>query len=716
MTAYLSALAICAASLLVGAALTRPGPARAAAPAVGLAGLMLIVLAAIRLPGHGATAAAAVGLVLLISLARLWPERDLRSVVEGMPVVLGVTALCSLPFLVNGRFGELGVSVLDDISFHLAQADAMRTLGGGAHVITAGYPSGPHAVVAAIADGTGIGVSPAFTGLLIAIPVLTALSAFAVIPGGSRLLRWLGAVVVGLSYLCAGYFVQSAFKETLMALFLLGSALVMRDAHLSRELNLGHVLMIGLITGASVATFGPAGVVWPAAAVVLLGLAETGHRWRTGGPRWRFTGTHAVAAAAALGAAVLIVVTFGSGDFFESGPGEFLTTTGVGGNYAGQLNPLEALGIWSNADFRYAGNAWWQLPGVILAVAVVLHGALWCSTRRREWAVLAGASAAVAIYLVARPTTLAYNSGKALVIAAPILALVAVRALASRVSVSGGTVRRLAIAAFAAYVLLAGYSSTLALRGAHVRPREIGPDLGAFRDVVRGHKTLFLGRDNFAGWELRGSRLWGYQPYRTAVTRLGGASRQDRRRREPAGRGRGLDRLALPRHVRLPGHEPNRLCVSAPGQLPPRPPHPVARALEARRADGTAPDPRGGRGTRRDARLPPPAPAPPIARTGQRLHPAEPGGGVGHQLADAGRFEGGRARQHAGRRGPPAEPPTGARHLGHLHSLLQRCGPQAEGGSAEPGAPGLPERPLQLHQRRSRDHPGRSPRSRGRRR
>ena len=713
MTAYLSALAICAASLLVGAALTRPGPARAAAPAAGLAGLMLIVLAAIRLPGHGATAAAAVGLVLLICVARLWPERDLASVVEGLPVVLGVTALCSVPFLVTGRFGELGVSVLDDISFHLAQADAMRTLGGGAHVIAAGYPSGPHAVVATIASGTGIGVSPAFTGLLIAVPVLTALSAFAVIPGRSRLLRSLGAVVVGLAYLCAGYYVQSAFKETLMALFLLGSALVMRDAHLSRALSLSHVLMLGLITGASVATFGPAGAVWPAAAVLLLGLAEAARRWRMGGPRWRFTRTHALVATAATGAFVLIAVTVGSGDFFESGPGEFLTTTGIGGNYAGQLNPVEALGIWSNADFRYAGNGRWQPLGVIVAIAAVMHGAVWCSTQRREWGVLAGASAAVAIYLVARPTTLAYNSGKALVIASPILALVAVQSLASRASVSGGTVRRLAIALFAAYVLLAGYSSTLALRGAHVRPREIGPDLGAFRDVVRGHNTLFLGRDNFAGWELRGSRLWGYQPYRAAVTPLDERpAKTTGDESPPAVDVDSIDWRFLDAFDYLVTSR-TAYASRLPDNYRPIRRTPWHMLWKRERADATAPDPRGGRGTRRGVRLPAARPTPPITRPRQRVCPPPSRRGVGGELAEAGRELAGRTGQHAGRRDSPSEPSTSARHLGHLHSLLQRCRTQAERRSPEQEAPRLSERPRQLHQRRPRDHPGRSPRSGG---
>ena len=32
-----------------------------------------------------------------------------------------------------------------------------------------------------------------------------------------------------------------------------------------------------------------------------------------------------------------------------------------------------------------------------------------------------------------------------------------------------------------------------------------GPDLSLFRPIIRGEPTLYLGRDNFAGWELRGS-------------------------------------------------------------------------------------------------------------------------------------------------------------------------------------------------------------------
>jgi hypothetical protein len=68
-----------------------------------------------------------------------------------------------------------------------------------------------------------------------------------------------------------------------------------------------------------------------------------------------------------------------------------------------------------------------------------------------------------------------------------------------------------------AYLVVAGAASALALRGAHVRPRERGPDLSAFRSLVKGDLTIYLGRDNFAPWELRGAVLRGFQAYDTPL-------------------------------------------------------------------------------------------------------------------------------------------------------------------------------------------------------
>ena len=68
------------------------------------------------------------------------------------------------------------------------------------------------------------------------------------------------------------------------------------------------------------------------------------------------------------------------------------------------------------------------LAGVAIAVAVTAYGAIWC-WRRRELALLSGALSALSVYVAARPFTLAYFSGKALAVLAPIATLIAVRAL-----------------------------------------------------------------------------------------------------------------------------------------------------------------------------------------------------------------------------------------------------------------------------------------------
>ena len=70
MTAYLSALAVCAASIAAGAALCcRAREWSWTAPPVGLAALMLLALVTVRLPGHGTTAAIAVALATIAAVA-----------------------------------------------------------------------------------------------------------------------------------------------------------------------------------------------------------------------------------------------------------------------------------------------------------------------------------------------------------------------------------------------------------------------------------------------------------------------------------------------------------------------------------------------------------------------------------------------------------------------------------------------------------------------
>ena len=131
MTAYLSALAVCAVSTVVGAALAcRPGGWSWTAPAVGLGVVMLLALVAVRLPGHGTTAAVAVTLASVLSVARLARRRvDFGAVVGGLPVAVAVLAVCSLPFVANDRIGELGAWISSDLAVHMAQAEALAKHG-----------------------------------------------------------------------------------------------------------------------------------------------------------------------------------------------------------------------------------------------------------------------------------------------------------------------------------------------------------------------------------------------------------------------------------------------------------------------------------------------------------------------------------------------------------------------------------------------------------
>jgi hypothetical protein len=519
VTAYLSALAVCAASIAAGAALCcRSGEWSWTAPPVGLAALMLLALVAVRLPGHGTTAAVAVGLATIAAVAVLVRRRvALVPLVAGLPVAGGVLAVCSLPFIANDRIGELGAWINSDLAFHMAQAEALASVGSAAQITASGYPNGPHAIAAALEVGLGVGPSAAFTGILLATPVLMALTALGALAGIRWYLRLPAAALTGIPYLAVSYFAEGAFKEPLLALFLLGFALALREVHGDGRRDSRAGLALILTTAGGVAVFGITALAWPAAVLAWLACLELLGGRRPDLARWRLRrwlpaiGALAVAACAAL---VLVAVT---GDFFDTGPGRYLTSDVPGGNFYGQLSPLEALGVWHEPDFRLGFGRGLFEPGVLLACAVVGFGLWWC-WRRREWALLAGALAGISVYLVVRPFTLAYFSGKALAVAAPLLTLVAVKALAAVASTADlRAARRLApaplaaAAVLAAYLLAAGASSTLALRAAHVRPAERGHDLAAFRSIVDGQPTVNLGRDNFDPWELRGAQLLGFQ-------------------------------------------------------------------------------------------------------------------------------------------------------------------------------------------------------------
>jgi hypothetical protein len=95
-----------------------------------------------------------------------------------------------------------------------------------------------------------------------------------------------------------------------------------------------------------------------------------------------------------------------------------------------------------------------------------------------------------------------YTSAKALAIAAPLVTLIAFGGLLLR---DAGVARRLLAAALAAGIAL---SSFLVLRQAPVGPPNHADQLAELRPLVQGRDVLFLGRDNFVAYELRGARAF----------------------------------------------------------------------------------------------------------------------------------------------------------------------------------------------------------------
>ncbi len=105
------------------------------------------------------------------------------------------------------------------------------------------------------------------------------------------------------------------------------------------------------------------------------------------------------------------------------------------GNLFDRLSPLQALGIWPSGDFRVEpGDG--SIPAVIFylgaafGLAALVYGLAWW-WRRGERTVAAALVAAVALWLYTLVVGTPYQEAKALVLAAPLVALISVRALAA---------------------------------------------------------------------------------------------------------------------------------------------------------------------------------------------------------------------------------------------------------------------------------------------
>ena len=515
---YASAIAICACSIVLGRAICLvAGNERSGwlGAAVGFAALMVVCSVAIELPGRAWTAVAA---VVILSAGSVWisVRRGARwqPLLDAGPVAFGALIVVSVPFLASARVGLPGISISNDSHWHLLLSEGLRhpeirrfdTYG-------AGYPLGAHAIAATFAQGLGSDVDKTLTGALMATPVLTGLTALGALTELTRVRRWLVAVFAAIPYLSAAWYVQSAFKEPILALLLVGLMLVVQGGrragfdHPAALLVPAAVLLAGVIYDYSYP-----GLLWPlvfAGCWLVVELGVDG-RWRRLAPvvrRLRASGPM-------LAIGVLILVALIAPDvgrlydFWRHNGGTEVgtiggVTPGALGNLFAPLHPLEGLGIWLTGDFRFAPAGSLRavlLPGIAL---IVLLFAFVSAFERRDLAWVAALLACALIYAYASQYQSPYVQAKALAIPAPLVALGGGRALMRQLE--GVRLRSLvALAAAIVFFLLSLASELLVLSDGQVAPSNHLRELRALRGVLHNRPTLVLFYDDYFKFELLG--------------------------------------------------------------------------------------------------------------------------------------------------------------------------------------------------------------------
>lgn len=524
LATYASLLVVLASATVIGQAVFAACGRREwtpLAPAVGIAGLLGLAWATVRIGGEGVSAMIAIGVVDAVALGVLFRvgfsiTRD--DLLTSVAVGLGAVIAASIPFAAGGHFGILGTGLNPDMSQHLIASDRLQ-FGGTDRLLVEGYPLGPHSLSIALTH-LGPGIVSAFSAVTIAAPVILSVAALAALREVGLWTRMAVALLVGFAYMLASNHIQGAFKESLEALFVV--AFVIGLTEISRnwgELEPGRRRLLAGVPLAvlgigAVYSYSFPGLLWIGGALLVWGAVELIRISRAGAPGAASRALRWTAPTLGVGLGVFAAGALPEiGRMIEFSHFETFDPDGPGlGNLFNRLSPFESLGIWPSGDFRVEPGAG-AAPAIVFYVGAafglaVLGYGLWWWWKRSELVAPAAFAVALALWLYTLLIGTGYQESKALVIGAPLITLIGVRALAMH----GPPIVLLA------FLAAAGGSSALALVNGPVGPGGYTPEL---RELARsgdlGDGSVYVtapaelldeqhGSD-YLTWELRGNRI-----------------------------------------------------------------------------------------------------------------------------------------------------------------------------------------------------------------
>ncbi|MGH7910516.1 MAG: hypothetical protein ACREOV_02215, partial [Candidatus Dormibacteraceae bacterium] len=274
-----------------------------------------------------------------------------------------------------------------------------------------------------------------------------------------------------------------------------------------------------ILVAAAFYTYSYTAIAWFGGAVVIWLVAETACRpWRVlsrAGLRRVMAAAGSAWVSVLLLVLLLVPISGQMRSFFSSVGVSPSATSAIPVNALGNLiHPLsgyESLGVWWSPDFRVdPANVFRTGELAAFALAVMVFGFIW-SLRRGERLLPAAVAASLLIWWRAGGTQSPYVVAKALVIVAPLIMALDLRALLTG-GLHGSAIRVLVSVVAAAFCVFAAYSSYLVLRNEPVQASASGHELAAFSARIQDGSVLYLGDDQYAPWDLRPAAVSALDP------------------------------------------------------------------------------------------------------------------------------------------------------------------------------------------------------------